>query len=515
MGKRKGFAGTGPTTGTLGALMMVGALLVIAGCGQQTSKMEEDQIRLETMIEIHSQQMAAIAENIEQNQQMLRAGIQDVRKDTESLSVGVAAVGTEQSKLVKMVQENDRRTGERTAALEQRLETGIDDIRGGTARISSQVAAVDAGQAKFRQMVGEDSRKLSERAVALAQGQENLGAAIAAVQSSAQKAGAELAAVSERQVTLEDMVAERTRAIGDEVAVVRQSQQGLQVHIAGIRKDSDKMAARVANIENGQASIQESLANSSGDMAARIADLQENQAKLEAAIGEVKSRTETTAAGIATVGSEQVKLQKLVQESGRDMAGKVAALEKNQQKLENGISAVSAVTERLAVSIAALSSGQVRLEELITNNTLALDDKFAVIGQDEQRRDQRAEALQMSIGQIAAAVATLEKNMAGLQEALAKNAQNLETAAGAGSRERSQLQQKIQRDMRAMIEAIDALKRSQAQLEKQLAEGPDNSVLIDSIAIAIERLRSEGGQTGPVEGVGTNEATPPAGETVE
>ncbi len=515
MGKKKGFARAGLSERTLGTLLIIGALLVMAGCGQQTSKVEEDQIKLETMIEIHSQQMAAIAENIEQNQQMLRAGIQDVRSDTEAIGVGVAAVGTEQSKLVKMVQENDRRTGERTAAIEQRLEKGIEDIRGGTSRISSQVAAVDAGQAKFRQMVGEDSRKLSERAVVLAQGQETLGAAIAGVQSSARKAEAELGAVSERQVTLQNMLADKAQGLGDEVAVVRENQQQLQAGIAGVREETQQIGARVVNIEKGQASIQDSVTKSNGDMAARIADLRENQAKLEAAIGDVKSSSETTAAGIAAVGSEQAKLQKLVQESGRDVAGKVAAIEKKQQNLESGISAVSAVVERLAGSIAALSSGQVRLEELITNNTLAFDDKLTVIGQNQQGWDQRAEALQKSIGQIAAAVGTLEKNMAGLQDALAQNAQNLESAAGVGSRERSELQQKIQKDIQAMIEAIDALKLSQGQLEEQIAEGPDSSVLIDSIAIAIEQLRGEGGQRGPVESVGTDEAARPTDEAVE
>jgi predicted nucleic acid-binding Zn-ribbon protein len=92
---------------TLGkAMVAIG--LVLAGCGNQQARIEQNQRRLPAMIAVSRQQITCIAPGIKQNQQELQTEISTVDKNAQLVAADIAAVSDAQMKMQEALVKNNQ-----------------------------------------------------------------------------------------------------------------------------------------------------------------------------------------------------------------------------------------------------------------------------------------------------------------------------------------------------------------------------------------------------------------------
>ena len=92
MKQKKDFSVRGPVTRAVLTVVIVAVGLSLAGCGKQMARIDESQLRLQTMVEANAEQIAGIAARLEENQQELYAVIENVQNDVAKVAFDVDAV---------------------------------------------------------------------------------------------------------------------------------------------------------------------------------------------------------------------------------------------------------------------------------------------------------------------------------------------------------------------------------------------------------------------------------------
>ena len=93
---KKGFEVKEPVIrGTL-AVVIIAIGLTLAGCGEEMARMQDEQLRLQAIIDNNTLQIAALGKRIEQNRNEQQAGIEEVQNDIRQVAANTAAVSEEQ-----------------------------------------------------------------------------------------------------------------------------------------------------------------------------------------------------------------------------------------------------------------------------------------------------------------------------------------------------------------------------------------------------------------------------------
>src|SRR4030042_2277415 len=122
MDERKEFNKRAFVAGAVLAVLVAVVGLSLAGCGKQMARIEENQLKVQALVELNAQQIGDVARRIEENQQALENAIGNVRDSAQKLASDLASVAGEHTKLQKMVQDNNRQIADKIAAGEQRTQ---------------------------------------------------------------------------------------------------------------------------------------------------------------------------------------------------------------------------------------------------------------------------------------------------------------------------------------------------------------------------------------------------------
>lgn len=169
------------------AALIVASGFVFAGCGEQFSRMEENQLKLQAMVQTNAQQLASSVARVEDNQSKVQAAVDDVHARTGQSTISIAEVRQEQMKLQQTLQNSNEQVASDMSRLEQdQLEFATKMLThiGTIADLAGEISTVQQGRLEHEKKMLADIRAIADAVNAIEQRQSKLEGQIGEVQDS-------------------------------------------------------------------------------------------------------------------------------------------------------------------------------------------------------------------------------------------------------------------------------------------------------------------------------------------
>jgi len=296
------------------AVLAAAVSLSLAGCGKQMARIEENQLKVQALVELNAQQIGDVARRIEENQQALQNAIGNVRDSAQKLASDLASVAREHTKLQKLVQDNNLQMTDKIAMMEQKqqnLQAGIEDVRNGTVQVAADIVGLSDKHTRLEQMIEANSRTLVSKVAAMEQDQARLQTEIKNVQVGAKQLAADLTAVAEARARLEEMVRSDRRQTDEKTAAIEQSQGSQQTEIETVKNNVRKVAAGVDALEQNLLKLKEILQNDTRNLADIVQVIGQQQIEFE---GKVERDIRGLAESMSAVEQNKVEFRKQIEE---------------------------------------------------------------------------------------------------------------------------------------------------------------------------------------------------------
>ena len=286
----KGFDVKGPVVRTILVMVITAIGFGLAGCNEEMAKIEEKQLKLQAMAETNAQQIAAIGTRIEQNQQELRAGLEEVQNDVRNVAANTAAVSKVQVKLQEAVQNSNRQTTDKIALLEQNrneLQAGIEEARDSTQNVAADMAAditnVKDEQTRLYETVQSNSRQFTNNVAVIEQNQQQWQGKIEDLQENIQEVTAEISTLGDDLLKLQEVLQSNIRELvsvmdlsgKEQLKFQEKIQKGLlafESSISSIKQSQEKLQNQIQEVENSAEIM-------SNELPAAIEQLREEMAR--------------------------------------------------------------------------------------------------------------------------------------------------------------------------------------------------------------------------------------------
>lgn len=275
---KTGFNVKGAILRTVMVLAITAAIgFSLAGCGEEMTKLEEKQLGLQAQIGTNARQITALSERIEQNQQQLSAGLEEVQNYIRNVAANTTAVSEEQVKLQKTMQNSNRQTTNKIALLEQNrneLQAGIEEVRANTQNIvadmGTDIANVKDEQARLYETVQSNNQQFTNNLAVIEQNQQQwhnkveelqqnfqevtiqistIGNDLSKLQEVLQSNIRELAGMmdlsSKEQLKFQEKIQQNLLAVDSSISAIKQSQQKLQSQIENVRSSAEIMSTEL------------------------------------------------------------------------------------------------------------------------------------------------------------------------------------------------------------------------------------------------------------------------------
>lgn len=280
MAKRNGFYLRGPITGSVLTVAIIAVGLILAGCGEETARIEEKQVQLQVMAKNNAQHIQALAGVIEQNHQELKSGIEALQKEIHRVDALAIAVGEEQTtlhegqvKLQEAVQNNARQFIAKLAAIEQNqddLLTGMEAVQNDAKNVAANMASVadeqvklNAGitavtdeQARLYQTVQSNSQQLADTSTAIEQNRQEWQATMGGLQEDIQQVANNMNTLSSDLLKLQDVLQGNIREL---VSMMDANGQGQLEFQEKTRAGLQALDDSISSIKDGQNKLQSQI----------------------------------------------------------------------------------------------------------------------------------------------------------------------------------------------------------------------------------------------------------------
>jgi chromosome segregation ATPase len=275
---KKGFNVKGAILRTVMVLAITAAIgFGLAGCGEEMAQLEEKQLGLQAQIGTNARQITALSERIEQNQQQLSAGLEEVQNYIRDVAANTTAVGKEQARLQKAMQNSNQQTTNKIILLEQsrnELQAGIEEVRDSTQNIvadmGTDIANVKDEQARLYETVQSNSQQFANNLAVIEQNQQQWQSKVEELQQNFQEVTIQISTIgndlsklqevlqsnirelagmmdlsSKEQLKFQEKIQQNLLAVDSSVSAIKQSQQKLQSQIENVRSSAEIMSTEL------------------------------------------------------------------------------------------------------------------------------------------------------------------------------------------------------------------------------------------------------------------------------
>ena len=169
----------------LGAVV-VASSFVLVGCGEQFSRIEENQLKLQAMMQTNARQLAGSVARVEENQSKVQSAIEDVQARTAESTLSITEVRQEQMKLQETMQKSSEQVASDMSRLEQdQLEFATKMLThiGTIADLAGEISTVQQGRLEHEKKMLADIRAIADAVNAIEQRQSKLEGQIGEVQN--------------------------------------------------------------------------------------------------------------------------------------------------------------------------------------------------------------------------------------------------------------------------------------------------------------------------------------------
>ncbi len=274
---KKGFEVKGTVIRATLAVVIIAIGITLAGCGEEMARMQDEQLRLQAIIDNNTLQIAALGKRIEQNQNEQKAGIEEVQKDIRQVAANTTAVSEEQMRLQETVNKNDRQMTNKIALIEQsqdELRAGIAEAQNDTKNVAVDIAAgistITNEQAGLYEKVENNSRQLTNNMALIEQNQQQWQGKIEGLQQNIQEVNTRASALGDDLLKLQEVLQNNIRelvsmmdaddqeqlkfqekiqkdllAYDNSISAIKQSQSKLQNQIEDVRNSAEAMSSEL------------------------------------------------------------------------------------------------------------------------------------------------------------------------------------------------------------------------------------------------------------------------------
>ncbi len=386
-------------------------LFGVCGCGEQLTRMEENQIRLQAMVAANAREIATLSSQVHTGSAEISQGIQNLDTKAQGIAADVQTVQSDQRQLQETVVAGHQNLDAKATALQegqQVLQTGVTNVNEVAQHTASDLTALAQQHTQLNETVQANQRELNDRFGVVVSNQGGIQTGIAHLNEADQGLAQDIASVSGKQDAMTASMQTAAEGLNGKLTVLEQNQRD---HQAGL----DAMAA-------AQTAMQESIHSNHEQVADRFASLAESQQGLRAGIetldGKV-ARMSEDATGAATA------LQQIAGANHDTVMTQVAALAAAQQNLQAGVDVLNGKADKAVEdSQAAVSS----LHESLRVDREAVAGQMAAGLQNQQAIQASVQDLHGKADGLAANLATVSAEQAAGRETSRTNHDAILTA---------------------------------------------------------------------------------------
>ena len=396
------------------ALILFFALMILpfaaAGCGEQMTRMEDNQVKLQAMVAANARQLATISSQIHVNNADLQEGIQNLDQNDQSLAVQVTAVQDKQAQLHNTITSGDQALGRRMVALEenqQLLQDGVAQVADITQRTAADVTAVAREHATLHRLVQNNKQELAKNIATVANNQKTTHTGIGHLQQAGQHMVEQLVTLANEQQTLHAATQSQTQSLAERIAVVTQNQENLRALVNEVSNTTTQTAGDVTTLTTSQADIHKTLGTNQKIVTGQVAAVIENQQSVQASINDLHQKADLTTASLDELSSGQNVLRQSITANATTLNTQIGTLAENQRSIQTGISDLSDTTDRVA-------AGQATLHESVKAARNEIGMHAATLAENQRTLQNGVELLDAKTTQVAAdltAVATTQDTL--------------------------------------------------------------------------------------------------------
>jgi predicted nucleic acid-binding Zn-ribbon protein len=299
-------------------LLAVAVCVGVSGCGNKMARFEENQLKLQALIEMNAHQIGKATQRAEQNQQDLQAAIKLIRNSTEELTAQIASLGSEHTKLQATVLANSAQMSDKIGGIEQKqqtFETEIDayqgriageirNVRAGTAQVAADLAAVADAHARLEENARNERQRADGKVAVLEQDLLKQRQEIEAVGGNVRKLTASVGALDENLLKLQSVLQNDMQNLADVIRVVGQGQIEFEDNV---EKRIGELVGSMGLLEQNQAALREQAEEIRSSNQAIISNLAVTLDQLKARISSLVPTQPSKAANTEVAVSEEVK----------------------------------------------------------------------------------------------------------------------------------------------------------------------------------------------------------------
>ncbi|HSW01573.1 MAG TPA: hypothetical protein VLI39_15485 [Sedimentisphaerales bacterium] len=472
---------------------VAGTLFFVCGCGEQLTRMEDNQIKLQAMVAANARELATLSSQVHAGTAKLGEGIQNLDTQAQGIAAGVQTVQSDQKQLQETVVAGHRNLDARADALragQQSLAGQVAQVQDTAQRTVSDLTALTQHQAGLRETVLANQQELNTHMGVVVSNQQGLQAGVVRLHEADESLARSLASVAgmqdalsatlrdnnaqlaERltgiattQKTTQDSIAANHEHVGNRLADLAQSQQRLHADVETL---DGKMVRMNEGLSGAASTLQQRLATDHDAVTSRIAGLATGQQDLQTRIDVLNAKADKAASDSETAVASLQETLRAGQEVVTDRMG--ASLQ-NQQTIRTAVQDLHSKTDALAGNLAVVAteqatakgSARVHHDEIITAMA-GLSDGQQSLRSGIEQVGQKADTITSELAAAAQRQNTMQQTVAAGNEALtahtalvADNHRNTNAAiTDLGVRTRQ-----VSTELRAMASAQDAFRRQQ------------------------------------------------------
>ncbi len=382
--------------------VLLGAMaLGIFGCDDRLARMEENQIRLQAMVAANARQLATVSSQVYVNNNEVQEGIQKLDRNDQDLGTGISTVQNQQDALHGTVTSGHQAIDKRMGTLDENqrlLRDGVGQVAGVTQQTASDVTAIAREQATLHQMV-QTSR-------------QELGESIATVAANQEKTRTDIGQLQQAELRM-----------AEQLVALAASQDRIYSGLEGLDKFMRVVARDVTGISQGQTAMQQTLNEHKVVFAEKSAILEQNQKNTQVAVEHLAGQTKQNTEGIAALAAGQTSMQQTLGANHKIVAGQVAAVIENQQGLQAGINGLTEKTGQTASQLTAIAAGQEAIRETLSSDNGTVAAKLAGLSENQAGLQSNLTGLNRKADTIVGSVGTIRTEQTSLHDAVKANHQ--------------------------------------------------------------------------------------------
>ncbi len=403
----------------------VALLFVMSGCGEQLTRMEENQIKLQAMVAANARELATLSSQIHTGAGKLEAGIQDLDADAQGIAAQVQTVQDDQHRLRETVVAGNQGLEAKATRLQegqQSLHNRVAQVQDVADQTASDLSTLSQRHTALHETVQTNQRELNGRMGAVLSNQEGIQAGMMELHQADEGLSRDIASVTGKQVALSAQVQDDHKQVAERLTALAAGQDHLSNNLVGVRNALHSRTQAITNTlnilehnqQNHQAGIDRLFATTN-QTAATIATIAAAQTAMQESLNDKAS---DLAAGISEVCSEQMAARETSKTNQDAIITAMAGLSDGQQTLRSGINQVNTKTDTVTNELQAAARRQDAMQQSLTAGNEALGSRMTTLAENQRSLRNEVNTLTATAGQTALAVLTMNNGQASFQQAM-------------------------------------------------------------------------------------------------